>query len=104
MKLEDLHIGTSRQWVIGRDGVKRWADNGQPLTQELLNSMMREPGEAKRSAAPALPSCPQCGERYCGDGVQLCTECAAPNVEFSGGPLGISTTKDGRGPSAATPG
>ncbi len=27
-----------------------------------------------------------------------------PNVEFSGGPLGISTTKDGRGPSAATPG
>ena len=76
----DLERGTSRQWVIGRDGVKRWADNGQPLTQELLNSMMREPGEAKRPAAPALPSCPQCGERYCGDGVQLCTECAAPNV------------------------
>jgi len=55
----------------------------QPLTQELLNSMMREPGEAKRSAAPALPSCPQCGERYCGDGVQLCTECAAPNARLT---------------------
>jgi len=27
-----------------------------------------------------------------------------PNVEFSGGPLGISTTKDGRGPSAGTQG
>ena len=80
----DLERGTSRQWVIGRDGVKRWADNGQPLTQELLNSMMREPGEAKRPAAPALPSCPQCGERYCGDGVQLCTECAAPNAELRG--------------------
>lgn len=26
------------------------------------------------------------------------------NVEFSGGPLGISTTKDGPRPSAATPG
>lgn len=26
------------------------------------------------------------------------------NVEFSGGPLGISTTKDGCGPSAGTQG
>ena len=26
----DLERGTSRQWVIGRDGVKRWADNGEP--------------------------------------------------------------------------
>ena len=75
----DLERGTSRQWVMGRDGVKRWADSGQPLTQELLNSIMREPGETKRSAAPELPACPQCGERYCGDGVQLCTECATPN-------------------------
>ena len=28
----------------------------------------------------------------------------APNVEFNGGQLGISTTKDGRGPSAGTQG
>ena len=76
----DLGRGTSRQWVIGRDGVKRWSDNGQPLTQELLNSMMREPGEKKRSAAALeLPACPQCGERYCGDGIQLCAECTTPN-------------------------
>lgn len=81
----DLERGTSRQWVIGRDGVKRWADNDQPLTQELLNSIMREPGEAKQAAAPVLPPCPQCGERYCGDGVQLCTECAVPNAEITGG-------------------
>jgi hypothetical protein len=27
----DLKRGTSRQWVIGRDGVKRWADNGEPM-------------------------------------------------------------------------
>lgn len=26
----DLERGTSRQWVMGRDGVKRWADNDQP--------------------------------------------------------------------------
>ena len=76
----DLCRSIGARHFFTSDGVKRWADNGQPLTQELLNSMMREPGEAKRPAAPALPSCPQCGERYCGDGVQLCTECAAPNT------------------------
>jgi hypothetical protein len=52
---------------------------GQPLTQELLNSIMRNPGETRRNAAPVLPVCPRCGERYCGDGVQMCTECAASN-------------------------
>lgn len=80
----DLERGTSRQWVIGRDGVKRWADSGQPLTQELLNSIMRNPGETRATAATALPKCPQCGERYCGDGVQLCTECSAHNVGVNG--------------------
>lgn len=75
----DFERGTSRQWVMGRDGVKRWADNGQPLTQELLNSMMLNPGERAQRIAQPLPACPQCHERYCGDGVQLCTECAAPN-------------------------
>lgn len=77
----DLERGTSRKWVMGRDGVKRWEDNGQPLTQELLNSIMREPGEAPRASDPVLPACPQCGERYCGDGAQLCTECASPNAK-----------------------
>ena len=75
----DLERGISRQWVIGRDGVKRWADSGQSLTQELLNSIMRNPGETRATAAPALPKCPQCGARYCGNGVQPCVECAAPN-------------------------
>lgn len=27
----DLERGTSRQWVMGRDGVKRWADNGEQV-------------------------------------------------------------------------
>ena len=27
----DLERGTSRQWVIGCDGVKRWADSGEPV-------------------------------------------------------------------------
>lgn len=46
------------------------------ITQELLNSIMRNPGEPRSSTAPVLPKCPKCGERYCGNGVQLCTECA----------------------------
>lgn len=27
----DLESGTSRQWVMGRDGVKRWVDNGHAV-------------------------------------------------------------------------
>ena len=27
----DLERGTSRQWVMGSDGVKRWADSGEPV-------------------------------------------------------------------------
>ena len=30
----DLERGTSRQWVMGRDGVKRWADNGEPVEKK----------------------------------------------------------------------
>jgi len=57
----------------------RMVDNGQPLTQELLNSIMREPGGNPRASGPVLPACPHCGERYCGDGTQLCAECVAPD-------------------------
>lgn len=56
-------------------GIKQ-AYRSKMLTQELLNSMMRNPGEvAMRKSEQALPACPRCGERYCGDGVHLCTEC-----------------------------
>ncbi len=58
-------------------------DSGQPLTQELLNSIMRNPGENRVTAAPVLPKCPRCEERYCGDGVQLCTECAAAIADLA---------------------
>jgi hypothetical protein len=53
-------------------------NTGLMLTQEFLNSMMRLPWEVDRKkSASALPCCPQCGERYCGDAVQLCTDCVA---------------------------
>lgn len=48
------------------------------MKQEDLNGMMRSPGEAKTAQAPVeLPRCPECGERYLGNGMALCTECAA---------------------------
>lgn len=47
------------------------------MKQEDLNDMMRSPCEAKPAPASAeLPRCPECGERYLGNGVALCTECA----------------------------
>ena len=27
----DFERGTARQWAMGRDGVKRWADSGEPV-------------------------------------------------------------------------
>lgn len=48
------------------------------MRQEDLNSMMRNPGEIKTAPAELyLPRCPECGERYLGDGVTLCVDCAA---------------------------
>ena len=29
----DFERGTMRQWAMGRDGVKRWADNGDPVQE-----------------------------------------------------------------------
>lgn len=49
------------------------------MRQEDLNSMMRHPWEIKTAPAASsyLTRCPECGERYLGDGMALCTECAA---------------------------
>lgn len=46
------------------------------MHQEDYNEMMRLPGE-RVSTPQGLRSmqCPECGENYCGDGVQFCTEC-----------------------------
>jgi len=32
----DLKRGTMRSWVVGGDGVKRWADTNEPVTPMLL--------------------------------------------------------------------
>lgn len=44
----DLESGTSRQWVIGRDGGKRWADTG-----DAWKGCRRCGGEMKPSKAIA---------------------------------------------------
>lgn len=37
----DLQRGTMRQWVMGRDGVKRWADNNEPVQAPLPDDIAR---------------------------------------------------------------
>ena len=47
------------------------------MNQEDINALMRNPWEAAKKPRPQpLPECPQCGERYCGDGIAFCIECA----------------------------
>ena len=69
----DLKTGHSKSWAAG----------GSELTQEMLNSMMRNPGERPAETATLLPKCPGCGERYCGDGVAMCLECKATDGRIS---------------------
>ena len=49
----DLERGTTRQWVIGRDGVKRWADNGEPVPTEVKSS---RPEWTQSDASPTSQS------------------------------------------------
>lgn len=45
------------------------------MKQEDYNSIMRDIGDRPTEPKNNLPSCPKCGERYLGDGVNLCVEC-----------------------------
>lgn len=52
----DLERGTMRQWVMGSDGVKRWADNGQPCDPNCDRSACGDhsPGKCDNPDCPAL--------------------------------------------------
>lgn len=39
----DLQRGTVRRWVLGRDGVKRWADTLEPVETQPLPREAEEP-------------------------------------------------------------
>lgn len=54
----DLERGTSRQWVVGRDGVKRWADNGEPVVAPA------EPAPIDEWAERCLGTWPQLQEHW----------------------------------------
>lgn len=46
----DLESGTMRQWVMGRDGVKRWADTNEPVNNrpELPTCTNSQPADVVR--------------------------------------------------------
>lgn len=46
------------------------------MRQEDYNDMMRLPGEVQTRKSADLPRCPECGERYLGNGIEPCIECA----------------------------
>ena len=85
-------------WAAARDAAK--AERARCALRVALHSQYpietdydRGYDKARKDAAETL--------RTMGDDAGLAL---GPNAEFSGGPLGISTTKDGPRPSAATQG
>lgn len=55
----DLERGTLRRWVLGRDGIKRWADDGKPVEPALPQT---RPCAAAAPAEPRrLVGCHECG-------------------------------------------
>lgn len=63
----DLERGTSRQWVMGRDGIKRWADSNEPVDKKPT-----PPNEGTY--------CKACGQPYSDEayfGFPACEDCSA---------------------------
>lgn len=50
----DLARGTQRRWVMGRDGIKRWADDGKPVDPPPT-------GATAESRPLRLVGCHECG-------------------------------------------
>jgi len=77
----DLERGTMRNWVMGRDGVKRWADNGDPCDDGY-------PADADEPMTVGLDCCPHMVP-YGSD----CDECDEDDADMAMGltPNTIST-------------
>lgn len=54
----DLERGTSRQWVMGGDGVKRWSDNGEPVQNPATL-----PNDVARCAGVGMMGWAACNQR-----------------------------------------
>ena len=46
------------------------------MRQEDYNDMMKSHWEKPANTKSDLPACPHCNERYLGDGLALCVDCA----------------------------
>ena len=63
----DLERGTMRQWAMGKDGVKRWVDSGEPIADPPMC----------KCGMPWEPDMSQFGCWSCG------AEKPVPNVELT---------------------
>lgn len=87
----DLDRGTMRQWVIGRDGVKRWADSGDPVRNDGYPAD-QEKMEEERNGVDAVWLCCFLREAppgtvvrgYEGEFSGLVIEVPAENPEYEG--------------------
>lgn len=50
----DLERGTMRSWVVGRDGVKQWADTGEPVDCDRINAPDGESEQNRAGAATIM--------------------------------------------------
>jgi hypothetical protein len=64
----DLERGTTRQWVMGRDGIKRWNDTNEPV------ALRCEP-------------CREAGAVHCSDPKNCGGPWTVPNVKLRGAAL-----------------
>lgn len=78
----DVQTGAVRRWVMGRDGVRRWADTGDPCDADQLAG-----AEAAGKISPHFAPCgrrsgtcgkdmQQCGRDGCGAELIATTPCA----------------------------
>lgn len=68
----DMERGTMRQWVMGRDGVKRWADTNEPVGN--------------------LPELPTCTKSQTADFVEVIPTISMRHVDYGDGTHGVELT------------
>ncbi|MEQ1560391.1 MAG: hypothetical protein ABL933_15830 [Methyloglobulus sp.] len=54
----DIKTGTTRRWVIGKDGIKRWFDNNEPVECPACDY------ESAKLVSRAKWCCPKCGRDF----------------------------------------
>lgn len=60
----DLEHGTTRQWIIGHDGVKRWTDDGEIAETEPVCAAGVEPCACAVATLRYAVKCEQDAKRY----------------------------------------